>query len=200
MNVTAKRPLGTFSRLTREKQVEIEVVIKEIVDDYNLVQYPQSIQMTAMALGIELKAYSSFDEQHRILARAASDDAFSVTTPDMMTATIAFEDGVGSMYERLRFSGAHELGHIILGHTEDDPNREPEADYFSGYFLAPHPLVLCMSRGVSISERFGISSSCASCAIDQANDRRLEGGPWLPHEQWLLENVVWKGGGLIGRP
>lgn len=199
MNVIARKPLGSRSRLSRKKQVEIEIVVKEFIEDYNLVQYPQSIQRAAEALDVELKAYSTLDEKHRALARAASDDAFNVTTPDMMTATIAFEDGVGSMFERARFSGGHELGHIVLGHTGDGPEEEPEADYFSGYFLAPHPLILSTPYGVSVSERFGISGSCASFAIDQAYDRRLEGGLWLPHEQWLLDHAVWRGGGLVGR-
>jgi hypothetical protein len=198
--VTARKPLGAYSRLTREKQVEIEIIVKELVEDYGLVQYPQSIQRAASALGVELKAYSTLDEGHRELARKASDDAFNITTPDMTTAIVAFEDGAGAMYERLRFSGGHELGHIVLGHEEDYPDREPEADYFSGYFLAPHPLVLRMPRGASVAERFGISASCADFAIDQAHGRRLEGGPWLPHELWLLENAVWRGGGLLGRP
>lgn len=200
MIVTARKSLGAWSRLTREKQIEIEIAIKELIEDYDLVQYPQSIHHTAQALGVELRAYSALDEEHRSLAREASDDAFNITTPDMTTAVIAFEDGMGSMYERLRFSGGHELGHIVLGHAEDYPDREPEADYFSGYFLAPHPLVLCAPRGVSVADRFGISASCAGFAVDQAHDRRLEGGPWLPHERWLLEHAVWKGGGLIGRP
>lgn len=200
MNVTARKPLGAWSRLTRERQVEIEVVVKELVEDYDLVQYPQSIQHAAEALGVELKAYSALDEEHRALARKASDDAFNVTTPDMMTATIAFEDGAGSMFERTRFSGGHELGHIVLGHTGDSPDEEAEADYFSGYFLAPHPLVLKTPHGVSVVDRFGISASCAGYAVDQARDRRLEGAPWLPHERWILEHAVWRGGGLVGRP
>lgn len=200
MNVTTRKPLGACSRLTREKQVEIEVAVKELIEDYDLVRYPQSVKRAAEALGVELKAYSALDEGHRALARAASDDAFSITSSDMMTAVIAFEDGTGSMFERARFSGGHELGHIVLGHTGDGPEEEPEADYFSGYFLAPHPLVLKTPSGASVAERFGISASCAGFAVDQARDRRLEGGPLLPHERWLLEHAVWKGGGLVGRP
>lgn len=200
MIVTARKPLGAYSRLTRERQVEIEVVVQELIEDYGLVQYPQSIQRAAKVLGVELRAYSTLRASQRELARAASEDAFSVTTPDMATATIAFEDGAGSMYERLRFSGGHELGHIVLEHSEDYPDREAEADYFSGYLLAPHPLVITTPQGIFIAERFGISASCAGFAIDQAHDRRLEGAPWLPHERWLLDHAVWRGGGLIGRP
>lgn len=200
MTVAPRKALGTYSRLTRERQIEIEVIVKETIEDYDLVQYPQSIQRAAEAMGVTLTPYSSLDVSHRDIARVASDDAFSITTPDMTTATIAFEDCAGSMHGRLRFNGGHELGHIVLEHAEDDPNREAEADYFSGYFLAPHPLVMKISQGASIAERFGISGSCAQFARDQAADRYREGGPWLPHERWIFDHVVWKGGGLLERP
>lgn len=200
MIVAPRKALGTYSRLTRRRQIEIEIIVKEIIEDYDLVQYPQSIQRAAAAMGVTLTPYSSLDASHRDIARAASDDAFNVTTQDMMTATIAFEDAAGSMFERARFSGGHELGHIVLEHAEDDPNKEAEADYFSGYFLAPHPLVMKTPSGVSVAEKFGISASCAQFARDQAADRYREGGPWLPHERWILDHAVWKGGGLLERP
>lgn len=199
MIVSAKKPLGAYSSLTRERQVDIEVMIKELIEDYALVEYPQSITRTAKVLGVDLRPYSSLNQSCQALARSASEDAFSVTTADMSIAAIVFEDSEGSMHGRARFSGAHELAHIVLGHSEDDPLREPEADYFAGYFLAPHPLVMRMPEGITVAERFGVSAWCADFAIDQATDRRREGEPWLPHEEWLIENIVWRGGGLLGR-
>lgn len=200
MIVASRKALGAHSCLTRNRQIEIEIIVKELIEDYGLVQYPQSIQRVAEAMGVTLAPYSSLDASHRVIARAASDDAFSITTPDMTTAAIAFEDCAGSMHGRLRFTGGHELGHIVLEHAEDDPDREAEADYFSGYLLAPHPLVAKASQGVSIAEKFGISGSCAQFASDQAADRYREGGLWLPHESWILDHIVWEGGGLLDRP
>lgn len=115
-----------------------------------------------------------------------------------MWTRIVVADMNGTYYCRSRFSGGHEVGHIVLEHNENTPDREREADYFSGYLLSPHPLVL-RHRFEDVADTFGVSGPCAHFAWDQAQTRKREGGPWRPHEQWLLDNVVWKGGGLVGR-
>ena len=146
--------------------------------------------------------YSTLSDTEKKLAILASQDkAFNVTSHDYMRAQIVFDDTRGSHFYRSRFSGGHETGHIWLEHEESTPNREAEADYFSGYLLAPHPLIIAMGNSdvTAVSERFGISGDCAAFAIDQANARSREGGTWRPHEKWLLKNVQWKGGGLFGR-
>lgn len=186
--------------VSRARQVEIEVEIVEMLKDYGLASYPMSIGKVAEALGIALVPYSSLRKEKRELALAASGDAFGIHNADFTVAKIAFNDMEGSYFNRSRFSGGHEVGHIHLEHTEDTPNREAEADYYAGYLLAPHPLVLTMPREASVADKFGISQMCADFAYDQAQNRRREGDPWKPHEKWLIENATWKGGGLIGRP
>ncbi len=136
----------------------------------------------------------------RLFALAASGDAFDIYNADFTVAKIAINDMEGSYFNRSRFSGGHEVGHIHLEHTEDTPNREAEADYYAGYLLAPHPPVLTMPKEASIADKFGISQWCADFAYDQAEARRREGGPWRPHEKRLIEHATWKGGGLVGRP
>lgn len=186
--------------VSRARQVEIEVEIVEMLKDYDLASYPMSIGKVAEALGIALVPYSSLGKEERELALAASEDAFGIHNADFTVSKIAFNDMEGSYFNRSRFSGGHEVGHIHLEHTEDTPNREAEADYYAGYLLAPHPLVLTMPRETSVADKFGISQMCADFAYDQAQDRRREGGPWKPHERWLIEHAMWKGGGLVGRP
>lgn len=183
--------------LTRERQIEIEIAAVELLEDFGLTDYPVSITRVAEALGIKLVPYSSLSEDEQGLAFAASGDAFHARTCDFMDVRIAFDDTNGSLFLRSRFSGGHEVGHVILAHRENTPRREREADYFAGYLLAPHPLVLNRPAGHSLSEVFGVSEKCAAFALDQAEIRKAEGGPWLPHEQWLLDNIVWKGGGLL---
>lgn len=186
--------------VSRARQIEIEVEIVEMLKDYGLASYPMSIGKVAEALGIALVPYSSLGEKERELALAASGDAFGIHNADFTVAKIAINDMEGSYFNRSRFSGGHEVGHIYLGHTEGTPNREAEADYYAGYLLAPHPLILTMSDEASIADKFGISQMCADFAYDQAQNRRREGGPWKPHERWLIEHAMWKGGGLVGRP
>lgn len=189
--------------VSRARQIEIEVAAVELLEEYGLCTYPVKIGTVLDALQVDMVPYSVLsDEEKRLALLASHDKAFNVTSRDYMRAQVIFDDTRGSYFCRSRFSGGHETGHIWLEHEEDTPNRKAEADYFSGYLLAPHPLIIAMGNpGVGeVSERFGISGDCASFAIDQANARRREGGPWRPHERWLLENAQWKGGGLLGRP
>ena len=184
--------------LTRARQIEIEIETVTLLQDLGINRYPMSVRNLAEGLGIELVKYSSLSEEERALAKAASDDAFHVRTANFYETRIILDDR-GAYYFRSRFSGAHEIGHIWLEHQEGTADREAEADYFAGYILVPHPLVLSTPEGESISDLFGVSGPCANYAKDQAQSRRREGASVRPHERWLLDNVVWEGGGLVGR-
>lgn len=187
--------------LERKREIEIETILVEVLQDYGLADYPMSVGRMASALGVDLIPHSRLTSPIRELAIAASEDAFSLSSTDYSLARIVFDDR-GSYHFRARFSGAHELGHIVLEHPDDGDPYEGEANYFGGYLLVPHPLVIKMGRDVTdtqVAEAFGVSRPCASFAIDQARARMREGGPWRKHEQWLLDNAVWEGGGLLGR-
>lgn len=186
-------------RLDRKREIEIEEAVVELLEDFGIAQFPMSVERAAKALGVQLVPYSSLPDDEKALAFAASDDAFHIRTHDFMDARIVFDDTHGARFNRSRFSGGHEIGHIVLGHREDTPDREREVDYFSGYLFAPPPLVLKCKPGFPLDEVFGVSWECASFACNQAQARKGENAPWRPHERWLLENAVWKGGGLLGR-
>lgn len=49
--------------------------------------------------------------------------------------------------QRLRFSLAHEIGHIFLRHTEDDDKSEEEANYFASQVVAHDAIVVSMLTG-----------------------------------------------------
>ncbi len=189
--------------LTRARQIEIEAAVVELLEEYGFNSYPISLCKVLAALQIDQVPYSSLGEEEKALANLASQDrSFNVTSRDYMRAQVVFDDTRGSYFWRSRFSGGHEIGHIWLEHGEDTPERESEADYFSGYLLAPHPLIMLTMKNprvAEVSERFGVSRNCASYAIDQASARWDEGTPLRPHEKWLIDNVKWKGGGLFGR-
>lgn len=170
-----------------------------MLEDHDPKSYPMSMGRVAEALGIEVVQYSKLPSKAQESALTVSDDAFTVSNADYTITRMAVNDMRGSYHYRARFSGGHEIGHVYLGHGEDTPDREEEADYFSGYLLAPHPLIIARCKDLPVSDVFGISAKCAHKAARQAAARRREGGTWRPHEEWLLRNVVWEGGGLVGR-
>lgn len=69
-------------------------------------------------------------------------------------------------YNRRRFTLAHELGHIVLKHTQQADYEEREADYYAAQLLAPHPLVSLLPHDPSvIAETFQLSHRAAEMAL-----------------------------------
>lgn len=80
---------------------------------------------------------------------------------------------------RIRWTKAHELGHIVLGHFDqlscdsscrlNDKDLESEADYFAATLLCPMPLfkIFDISSPVQIQSQFGLSKEAS---INRWND------------------------------
>ena len=72
---------------------------------------------------------------------------------------------------RLRFTLAHELGHIILKHSMEQDAEEKEADYFASQLLMPHPIIdFCRKSGAQLDRGalaglFVVSDAAAACAL-----------------------------------
>ena len=62
----------------------------------------------------------------------------------------------------------HEIGHIVLNHTEDSELAEKEVKFFAKYALAPPALIhkLKLNNPESISRIFEISYEAACYAYD----------------------------------
>ena len=89
---------------------------------------------------------------------------------------------------RVRFTLAHELGHIILKHRREEEWEEKEADYFAVQLLAPDPVFaplsatgMDMAQYRTVSELFFISSTAA---------RRRVSGPVLHQPDEALYAAV----------
>ena len=67
--------------------------------------------------------------------------SYLIYDPDKQKFIIYIDD-IGTKKKRQRFSLAHELMHIILGHTEQNENNEAEANFGASYLLAPTSLAL----------------------------------------------------------
>lgn len=88
-------------------------------------------------------------------------------------------DTVQTVPGRIRWTKAHELGHIVLGHFDqlscdsscrlDDRDLESEADYFAAVLLCPMPLfkTFGISSPGEIQTQFGLSKEAS---INRWND------------------------------
>lgn len=95
---------------------------------------------------------------------------------------VIYYDDLNAGPKKQRFSVAHEIGHIVLGHIEletiDSKESEDEADYFAGYLMFPD----CLSTNEEIfqfftenfcelSHLFGIAEDTAMIKIKNHNNR-----------------------------
>lgn len=74
------------------------------------------------------------------------------------------------MHERLRWTQAHEVGHIMLGHVEDGHTEEIEANAFAAQLLMPWFTIRMMSNfrkpsAEHIARTFGVSITAANLRI-----------------------------------
>ena len=75
---------------------------------------------------------------------------------------------------RMRFTLAHELGHIILNHRQEEDWEEKEADCFASHLLAPRPLFVPLrihqidaADPNVISDIFSLSKTAAKVVINK---------------------------------
>ncbi len=96
----------------------------------------------------------SFDEYSRITGYPVKElthngtyiDGYTIIADNMKIVLYSSKYDF-SCPQRLRFSLAHEIGHIFLGHTKDDDKSEEEANYFASQVVAHDAIVVSMLTG-----------------------------------------------------
>ena len=112
---------------------------------------------------------------------------------------VIYYDDVTAGINKQRFSVAHEIGHIVLGHIdrgiEDSDKAESEADYFAGYLLFPE----CLSTNEEIYQfvnehywelpgLFGIADDTAIIKLRHHNNRHaLPNNRCYDYERIILD-------------
>ncbi len=96
------------------------------------------------------------------------------TVKSGMSSVILYHD-VNKYEPRLKWTIAHEIGHIYMGHKKDNGNEEVEAHWFAAEFLTPIPIIFeILKKGVKVStttlsELFGISPEAAIKRVNSLN-------------------------------
>jgi Zn-dependent peptidase ImmA (M78 family) len=82
--------------------------------------------------------------------------------------------------KRQRFTIAHELGHICLGHVSDGEEQEQQANQFACELLMPELVVLALqcrlSRSLTadeVGELFGVSKAAAAVRLRQLSRKEI---------------------------
>lgn len=106
--------------------------ILQVFIDRDIKTFPVDPFQLLESYNIKIYTYSELKEKNEALHDMCinySDDAFRYE------GIVCYNEQ--KTINRIRFSLAHELGHIVLGHLSDEKEKEVEANYFASNFLSP---------------------------------------------------------------
>lgn len=164
-------------RLPDSRYETIKDCIITCFERSNISTFPVKPSKITESYGITLKTYSQHSEQLLQQALGISNDGFSIFQND---SWFIFYNPTIIPLERRRFTLMHEIGHVVLNHTEHSELAEAEADFFARYALAPTVLIQSLPEinEYAIHEKFGISITAAKNALENYMK-------WRNHFIWI---------------
>ncbi len=174
-------------KLSDERCEEIKQKVVQLFEKYNINCVPINGFEIASKMGIKVIPYSSKTCKVRELCLKESEDGFSIKRNNKWY--IFYNDADGKQFGRVNNTMLHEIGHIVLDHTEDSELAEKEVKFFAKYALVPPVLVhkLKLTSPEKISETFDVSYEAAYYALVYYNKWLHYGGRYYkPYEEQLL--------------
>lgn len=136
-------------RLSDQRYEEIKAIIANFLEDYDVKKIPVDVFGLAEKMKIKIVFARDILEKHPKKTNEyvlyAYPHSYLYYDPEAQRFIIYIDD-VGTKKKRQRFSLAHELMHIILGHTTQNEINEAEANFGATYLLAPTSLALIRLR------------------------------------------------------
>ncbi len=116
-------------------------------------------------MGIPVVPYSAIPESKRHLLFKESEDGFVIEKYEGEWY-IYYNDQ--KEYGRINNTIMHEIGHIVLNHSEDSELAEKEVKFFAKYALAPPVLIhkLGLKNAFEVYANFDVSIEAAVYAYD----------------------------------
>lgn len=150
-------------KLNGSRCEEIKRAVAKMFVEYSITCVPISGFEIAVKMGIKVTRYSAYSKEIRAILFKESSDGFSMMVDDQWY--IFYNDE--KSYKRINFTIMHEIGHIVLDHTEDSELAKKEADFFAKFALAPPVLIhrMKLETAEAISDIFGISYEAAGYAL-----------------------------------
>ena len=132
-------------RLSDQRYEQIKMTIADFLEDYDVKKVPVDVFGLAKKMQIKIvlasEIINKYPKKIDEYVLFEYPNSYLYYDPDAQKFIIYIDD-VGTKKKRQRFSLAHELMHIILGHTEQNEENESEANFGATYLLAPTSLVL----------------------------------------------------------
>ncbi len=186
---------------------ELDKTALQILMDYSDGEFPIDLEKLCERLRIKLTPYSAlkesaFSEINSSVSNGELSDGFSIILnkpdPQGYVAYAYYNDDKKAIIsnERVRFTIAHEIKHVIFRETNPTNIEESEAEHFARFLLAPMPLLIVgkYETNYEIRRKFRLTKSAAYNALKAKNNRvEKHGNSLFKYESnfidWFLENA-----------
>ncbi len=178
---------------------ELNQEVADLIETYEIQEYPLDVFALANRMGIKTNSYSSTFPAKAFPFASVSKDAFTVTPSEYKVESTFIYYNQNAVKGRLAQSIAHEIAHIWLEHPSDEEPYETEAEYFAAYLLAPIPVIIKLGLS-SISEVqacFGVSYQAAKIALRRAENRCRCGKAGFEYEYQIIDMCKTKVGDAL---
>lgn len=140
---------------------KIEKDISNLYIQLNIGKYPINPMDIATALGYELITFSKMNSEAKKMLISKDVDGISYYNPVKEKYVIYYRPNAKK--ERLRFTIAHEIGHIRMGHKCESELARRVANYYAAYLLAPTPWIAHADCDdyTDVVNKFFVSEQCA---------------------------------------
>ncbi|HBE98653.1 MAG TPA: hypothetical protein DDW18_01195 [Firmicutes bacterium] len=163
-------------RLCCRDYESIRTKIAYLLEDYNVNCIPINVfdlvEKMNIKLILESEKHPKKSTKGYVYYKRPSEESYLYFDP-FTEKTVIYLDDVGCSKERQRFSLAHEICHLILGHTEQNERNEYEANFGATYLLAPNSLVLTRPNDQTlfntgmVSQIFEVSKAEANIIVSR---------------------------------
>ena len=173
-------------KLSNQRYEEIKHIVVSMFVRYGVACVPINGFEIAHKMGIKVIPYTAIVSNKRYLLEKKSEDGFSVEKNNGQWY-IYYNDKKD--YGRVNHTIMHEIGHIVLDHSEDSELAEKEVKFFAKYALAPPVLIhkLKLNSPENISRIFEISYEAACYAYEYYKKwLKFGGSNYTDYERQLL--------------
>lgn len=176
--------------LPKERYDQIEAAVTNMFINHDIRNIPIDCFEIASKMHIILKPYSKLSEYGLKEAIGISEDGFCTllenegVEPFKYSQWYIFYNDLKPKL-RIRFTIMHEIGHIVLEHTEKSDLAEAEANFFAKYALAPPPLVheIHADDYLDVAKEFNVSRQCAYYAFKNYKNWLNYGGEYYKENE-----------------
>ena len=150
--------------LSHQRYEEIKRIIVGLFIKYDVTCVPVNGFELATKMGVKIIPYSAVPVAKRCLLFKKSEDGFCVEK-SFGEWYIYYNDEMD--YRRINNTIMHEIGHIVLDHSEDSELAEKEVRFFAKYALVPPVLVhkFKLDDPHAIADVFEVSFEAACYAL-----------------------------------